>query len=758
MSTSSTRILGISAYYHDSAAALVVDGTIAAAAEEERFSRRKHDARFPCHAIEYCLSAGKICIEDVEWVVFYDKPFLKFERLLESYLTYAPLGLTSFLRSTPIWLKEKLYLKQRIRNELRSLRRCKRGEVGPILFSEHHRSHAASAFFASPFERAAVICVDGVGEWATTSVWLGSQNALSLQWQLDFPHSIGLLYSAMTFFAGFEVNSDEYKLMGLAPYGEPRYVDLILEKILDLKSDGTFRLEMSYFDYPVGSRMTSKRMNRIFGGPPRAPGAAITQREMDIARSIQVVTEEILLRLVNTAYRELSVDKLCLAGGVALNCVANGRICREGPFADVWVQPAAGDSGGAIGAALSVWHEYLGQPRLGCGTDLMKGTFLGPEFSSREIQDYLDSVGACYTKLDSTDLPGYVARLLAQGNVVGWFQGRMEFGPRALGKRSILGDPRNVEMQSKINLKVKRRESFRPFAPAVVGARAAEYFELDRSSPYMMLAIPVRDAKRKRPTLEEEQLLGLDRLKAARSEIAAVTHIDYSARAQTVEANIDPLFHELIAAFEGLTGVPVLLNTSFNVKGEPIVCSPRDALRCFMRTDLDYLAIGNMLLTKVDQPTSMKLRFLHEEAKRELPDDGVSKSVGFRGRSIRLPAFLVQAFLLIGLVFVLLRPQVGWRVPVALTVASAASALAAVNPAWGRAAIRAWTSTVKFVNRIISYAILAVVFVAVLTPIALLRRGRWAKRNPIDLRINRLVKSYRVVRADGARFDFSRPF
>ncbi|RMH35931.1 MAG: hypothetical protein D6690_07575 [Nitrospirae bacterium] len=596
------NILGISAYYHDSAAALVRDGDIVAAAQEERFTRKKHDASFPGHAIAYCLKEAGITLTDVDYAVFYDKPLIKFERLLETYLAYAPGGFHSFLSAMPVWLKEKLYLKSVLKKELAVLGNCKKADLPPLLFTEHHQAHAASAFFPSPFDKAAVMCLDGVGEWATSSVWLGEGNELRPLWEIDFPHSLGLLYSAFTYYTGFKVNSGEYKLMGLAPYGEPKYADVILDNLIDLKEDGTFRLNMDYFDYATGLTMTNGRFDDLFGGPPRKPESRITQREMDLAASIQRVTEEIVLRLGRTVHEETGMEYLCLAGGVALNCVANGRLLREGPFKDIWIQPAAGDAGGALGAALCVWHEYLDKPRQAHGRDKMKGSYLGPRFSDAEITAYLDSVGAVYRRLEDEELMPRLAELLDQGYVIGWMQGRMEFGPRALGGRSILGDPRNSEMQSVMNLKIKYRESFRPFAPSVLAEKVGDYFELDRKSPYMLLVAPVKKELRIPMSKEQQQLFGIDKLKVPRSKLPAITHVDYSARVQTVHEETNPRYYRLLKAFEARTGCPVLVNTSFNVRGEPIVCTPEDAYRCFMRTEMDYLVIEQYLLAKTDQP------------------------------------------------------------------------------------------------------------------------------------------------------------
>jgi carbamoyltransferase len=583
-------VLGLSAYYHDSAAALVEDGEIVCAAQEERFTRRKHDARFPCHAVKWCLEQAR---GPVDHVVFYEKPLVKFERLLETYSGFAPRGLRSFVTAMPVWLKQKLNLRKLLRDELRTVL----GREPPeLLFTEHHHSHAASAFYPSPFDRATVLCMDGVGEWATTSVWLGEGPTLTPKWQLDFPHSLGLLYSAFTSYTGFKVNSGEYKLMGLAPYGEPRFVDVIREHLVDIKDDGTFRLDMRYFDFATGLRMTSARFHDLFGGPPRQPEGELSQKEMDLARSIQDVTDDVVLRLGRTIHRETGAQKLCLAGGVALNCVANGRLLREGPFDDLWIQPAAGDAGGALGAALVGWHEHHRQPRVvDCG-DRMRGSYLGPAYTQAEVRQALDRLGAVYE--ECTDLER-VAQLLADGAVVGWFQGPMEFGPRALGGRSILGDARNPRMQSQMNLKIKYRESFRPFAPAVLAERAGEYFELDGPSPYMLLTAPVR-AELRRPT--DASLFGLDRLHQARSTIPAVTHVDHSARIQTVHRETNPRFYHLLRAFADRTGCAVLVNTSFNVRGEPIVCTPEDAYRCFMRTEMDALVIEGCLLAKAQQP------------------------------------------------------------------------------------------------------------------------------------------------------------
>lgn len=597
-----TYILGISAYYHDSAAALVHDGQIVAAAQEERFTRKKHDPGFPAHAIRFCLEHAGIALTDLSHVVFYDKPLLKFERLLETYLHYAPKGFRSFLAAMPVWLKEKLFLKTTLNRELATLAGVDTKALPPLLFTEHHQSHAASAFFPSPFQRAAVLCLDGVGEWATTSVWQGDGNQLKPLWEIDFPHSLGLLYSAFTYYTGFKVNSGEYKLMGLAPYGEPKYVDLIRDNLLDLREDGTFRLNMDYFDYATGLTMTNQRFAKLFQSPPRQPESPLTQKEMDIAASIQQVTEEIVLRLAYTVQRETGNDYLCLAGGVALNCVANGRLLREGIFKDIWIQPAAGDAGGALGAALATWHEYLGNPRTTHGADTMQGAYLGTGFSTEAVQSWLDQQQVPYQMLEETPLLREVSHILQTGHVVGWFHGRMEFGPRALCARSIIGDARNREMQSVMNLKIKYRESFRPFAPVVKYDKVGEWFVHDRSSPYMLLVADVQPDKRIPMTAEQTALFGIDKLNVPRSQIPAVTHVDYSARLQTVHPETNPRFYRLLDQFEQDTGCPVLVNTSFNVRGEPIVCTPEDAYRCFMRTEMDYLVLENCLLRKQDQP------------------------------------------------------------------------------------------------------------------------------------------------------------
>ncbi|RZJ62449.1 MAG: hypothetical protein EON49_02225 [Acidovorax sp.] len=592
-------ILGISSYYHDSAAALLRAGNIVAAAQEERFTRKKHDAQFPANAIRYCMREAKIEFSQLDSIVFYDKPILKFERLLDTYLSHAPRGFQSFITAVPVWLKEKLYLKKTLRKELAALLSCKESELPPILFAEHHESHAASAYYPSPYETAAVLCLDGVGEWATTSAWLGRGSELTPLWQIDFPHSLGLLYSAFTYYLGFKVNSGEYKLMGLAPYGKPIYTKLITDHLIDIKDDGSFRLNMEYFDYCTGLRMTNQKFSDLFGGPPRDPESLPTQRDMDLAASIQVVTEEVVIKLARKLQSETGADYLCMAGGVALNCVANGRLLREGIFKDIWIQPAAGDAGGALGAAYAAYHTYRQQARVHTpGADQMQGSLLGPRYEQNGIVEKLVELGAHYTVVDPSQLFDVVAELLADEKVVGWFQNRMEFGPRALGARSIIADPRSSAMQSQLNLKIKFRESFRPFAPAVKEDAVARYFHLDRPSPYMLLVAQVHEDIQVRP---DQDLQGLAQLHQARSSIPAVTHVDYSARVQTVSPTSNPEFHSLLTAFERKTGCSVLVNTSFNVRGEPIVCTPEDAFRCFMGTHMDYLVLGNVLLAKKDQ-------------------------------------------------------------------------------------------------------------------------------------------------------------
>src|SRR5688572_4368622 len=591
---SSSYILGISAFYHDSAACLLRDGEIVAAAQEERFTRKKGDAAFPARSVDFCLKTAGIEAKDLNFVGFYDKPLLKFERILETYLGVVPKGFRSFLMAGPLWVKEKLHMEKQLRKGL--------GFEGALLYAEHHESHAASAFFPSPFEEAAILTMDGVGEWATTAIGVGRGNEIDMIKELRWPDSLGLLYSAFTYYTGFKVNSGEYKVMGLAPYGEPKYVDVILDKLIDLREDGSFTMNQKYFNYLSGLTMTNGHFEELFG-PKREPESKLTQREMDLARSVQVVTEEVMMRMAKTAHKETGLDNLCLAGGVALNCVGNGKLLREGPFKNIWIQPAAGDAGGALGVAQLIWHRHLKQPRkVTPKKDSMRGAYLGPEYSPEEIEAYLKSVGASYRRLDRGTLLKEVAGAMASEKVIGWLNGRMEFGPRALGARSIIGDPRSPRMQKQMNLKIKFRESFRPFAPSVLRERVSDYFEMDCDSPYMLLVAPVKAERRIAMTEKEETLWGIDKLNVPRSDMPAITHVDYSARVQTVSRDVNPDYYDLIQEFESQTGCGVVVNTSFNVRGEPIVCTPEDAYRCFMRTHIDTLVLGPFVLNKTDQP------------------------------------------------------------------------------------------------------------------------------------------------------------
>ncbi|HXF78951.1 MAG TPA: carbamoyltransferase [Usitatibacter sp.] len=600
------RILGLSALYHDSAAALLEDGTLVAAAQEERFSRRKHDARFPRHAVEYCLREAGIGMEAIDKVAFYDKPLLKFERMLETYLALAPRGFSSFRVAMPLWMSEKLFQKRMLEKELKAFAPGL-DVASRLLFAEHHQSHAASAYFASPFDEAVVLTMDGVGEWATTSVAIGRGNELRTVKEIHFPHSLGLLYSAFTYYTGFKVNSGEYKVMGLAPYGTPRYAQAILDNLMDLKPDGSFRLDQAYFDYCTGLVMTSERLHSLFGGPPRKPDELLTQRHMDLAASIQAVTEEAVLRITRSLAGETGSKNLCLAGGVALNCVANGKVLRDGKFERIWVQPAAGDAGGALGAALAAWHTHLGQPRTASdGKDRMRGAYLGPAYGDDDALERLQRCGAKVTRLTESRMLERTVDDLVAGKAIGWFQGRMEFGPRALGGRSIIADPRSSSMQKTLNLRIKYRESFRPFAPAVLREDLADWFELDCDSPYMLMVADVVEKRRRAVSESESSLFGIDKLNVPRSEIPAVTHVDYSARIQTVHADTNPRFHALLSRFKERTGCPVLVNTSFNVRGEPIVCTPEDAFRCFMGCEIETLVVGNLVLAKADQDPALK--------------------------------------------------------------------------------------------------------------------------------------------------------
>lgn len=597
----SINILGISAFYHDSAACIVSDGEIVAAAQEERFTRKKGDDRFPASAVQYCLQHAGLRLDQINQSVFYDRPDLKYARLKSTYLAYAPKGIDSFVESMSLWLLGKKDLKKLLQQGLARIPGYA-GKMPPISFVEHHLSHAASAFFPSPFHKAGVLCMDGVGEWTTTSVWSGAGNRITPQWTLEFPHSLGLLYSAFTYYTGFKVNSGEYKVMGLAPYGKPKYVQLILEHLIDVKADGTFRMNMDYFDYPVGFRMTNDRFSQLFGGPPREPETTLSQKDMDIARSIQEVVEEVVLRLARTLRRETGHEHLCIAGGVGLNCVVNGRLLRSGLYKDIWIQPAAGDAGGSLGAAMAFWYHNMERPRKVNPKDSMKGALLGPAYRNEEIQQYLDTIGAKYTRMNEDALLNKVAKFISKGLVVGWFHGRMEYGPRSLGTRSIIGDARNPKMQQTMNLKIKFRESFRPFAPSVLAEKVSDYFELDRPSPYMLLVAQVKGELCRSMTDEQKSFFGIEQLNVIRSTIPAVTHIDYSARIQTVDVLTNPRFYKLIQAFEACTGCPVVVNTSFNVRSEPIVCTPEDAYRCFMRTQIDYLVLEDYLLDKREQP------------------------------------------------------------------------------------------------------------------------------------------------------------
>jgi carbamoyltransferase len=603
------KVLGISAFYHDSAAALLVDGEIVAAAQEERFTRKKHDSGFPAHAVRWCLEQAGEPNGGIDHVAFYDKPFLKFERLLETYIAFAPKGFASFRKAMPVWIGEKLFQKDLLRRELAAID-DDLADPRKLLFAEHHFSHAASAFYPSPFETAAVLTLDGVGEWATTSAGIGDGRDLTLTKEIQFPHSLGLLYSAFTYYTGFKVNSGEYKVMGLAPYGEPRYAQLILDHLIDVKPDGSFRLDLDYFDYCTGLTMTSDRFHALFGGPPRGPETLLTQRDMDLAASVQAVTEEVMLRLARSLARESGMQHLCLAGGVALNCVANGKLLRDGAFRDIWIQPAAGDAGGAVGAAFAAYHQHAARPRtMRNSRDGMRGSFLGPVYADGDIERRLAAAGARFACQDEGAVIELAAQALAAGQAVGWFQGAMEFGPRALGARSILADPRSPTMQKTLNLKVKYRESFRPFAPSVLREDVVDWFDLNADSPYMLLVAAVKQSRQLPMSAPQQALFGIDKLNVARSDIPAVTHVDYSARIQTVHADTNPRYHALISRFKVLTGCPVLVNTSFNVRGEPIVCTPEDAFRCFMGTEIDLLVVGNYVLRKADQDERLKLDY-----------------------------------------------------------------------------------------------------------------------------------------------------
>ena len=599
-------ILGISCFYHDSAASLICDGEIIAAVQEERFSRKKHDSRFPINAIRYCLKSQKIDLRNISSIIYYEKPLLTFERLLETYLAVAPRGIRSFIAAMQVWLKEKLFLRSELKKQFKYLQKELVPKTEPylpiFLFSEHHQSHAASAFYPSPFEEAVVLCMDGVGEWATTSTWIGKGSKIKPLWEISFPHSLGLLYSAFTYYCGFKVNSGEYKLMGLAPYGEPKYVKKIKENLIDIKDDGTFKLDIDYFKFHRGFHMTSRNFHKLFGAPPRESEKELTQFHMDLAASIQVVTEEVVLKIARSLQKETGLKHLCLSGGVALNCVANGKLVKENIFDEIWIQPASGDAGSSLGGALIAWHEYLNKPRKVNKSDSMKGTYLGCQFSNDEIIKYLKHINAPFQNLEDKELFEKLAQFLDEGRVIGWFNGAMEFGPRALGGRSIIGDPRNQEMQSVMNLKIKYRESFRPFAPSVLEEDVANQFEMNVKSPYMLLVAPIKKELCKKMTKEQQNLFGIEKLNVARSSLPAITHVDYSARVQTVSKKTNPRYFNLINAFKQRTGCPTIVNTSFNVRGEPIVCTPQDAYRCFMRTEMDVLVLQNQILLKSEQP------------------------------------------------------------------------------------------------------------------------------------------------------------
>jgi carbamoyltransferase len=724
-------ILGISGYYHDSAACLLRDGQICAAAQEERFVRQKHYSGFPACAVKYCLREGKIDLEDLEGVAFYDKPLLKFERLLETFLAFAPRGFKVFITAMPLWVREKLFLKSLIEKEL--LKIDSGANLPPLLFSEHHEAHAASAFYPSPFSSAAVLCLDGVGEWATTSTWKGESEKIYPLWEMSFPHSLGLLYAAFTYFTGFEVNSGEYKVMGLAPYGRPKYVQKIYDSLIDLKPDGTFRLDMQYFNYCTGLTMTNSRFDKLFDGPRRESGSTLTQREMDLARSIQEVTEEVMLRLARTLHRETGDENLCLAGGVALNCVGNGRILREGPFKQLWIQPAAGDAGGALGAALMAWHGYKEQPRRVNKDDLMRGSLLGPAFTNEQIRRYLSERGILHAFLEDSALFNHIAAQLAEGKIVGWFQGRMEFGPRALGARSILADARNPAMQSMINKRIKHRESFRPFAPSVLREFASDYFELDCDSPYMLLVSAVRPEHR-----VANQILGTE---TPHSDIPAVTHVDYSARIQTVAQETNPRYYSLLAAFLKATGCAVLLNTSFNVRDEPMVCSPEDAYRCFMGTEMDVLVMENCVLYKSAQlrrdsgDTPERATNLFGEAKIGHPvTKGTLRYFGLIFGSVFLIISLLSFFFDI-------RQTCEWSLVLALLFILAGL----FSPTVLSALYRGWMKATTLLGRINSSIILALTFLLIVIPMGIF--FRLMKRDLLRLRTHRDVRSYRITRA-----------
>jgi len=746
-----TYILGLSAYYHDSAAVLLKDGEIIAAAQEERFTRKRHDAAFPDNAIRFALTHANIKLSNIDHVVFYDKPFLKFERLLETHLATAPTGLPAFIKAMPVWLKEKLYLKKLLRDSLCEIGDCEVTALPELLFTSHHQAHAASAYYASPFDEAVVLCLDGVGEWATSSVWHGGGAKLEPLWQINFPHSLGLLYSAFTYYAGFRVNSGEYKLMGLAPYGEAKYVDLIMDNLIDLKADGSFRLDMSYFNFASGLTMTSEKFHRLFGEKPRQPESDVRQRDMDIARSIQVVTEEVVLRLAKTLRAETKIENLCLAGGVALNCVANGRLREEKIFKNVWVQPAAGDAGGALGAAYIVWYQYLNKQRKTLAPDSMQGALLGTQYSDSAIEKVLVSAGACYKKHSQDELLGNTSSVLANENVVGWFQGRMEYGPRALGSRSILGDPRSVRMQSLINLKIKYRESFRPFAPAVLREKLTHWFDTDEESAYMLFVAKLK--KDKCLEVDETTFTGLDKLKQSRSLLPAITHVDNSARVQTVSETSNTMFYQLLKKFDKNNACPVLINTSFNVRGEPIVESPYDALRCFMKTEMDVLAMGSFLLFKKDQPDDV-LDFINTEDASKFRQENLKPNVSNK----ELRQFSISTGLVVALLFGCLIPWllessiktnvllfslcwIGWGVTLPKTIAP-------IYKGWMRFGL--------MMNKITTPLVLSSIYFLLISPLGLLMR-LFAK-DPLSRKLDKEVASYRIKSVKIDNENLRKPF
>lgn len=725
------NILGISAFYHDSAACLVQDGKIISAVQEERFTRKKHDQSFPINAIKWCLEYSDLKGNEIDYIAFYDKPFLKFERLLETYLAYAPRGLKSFNKAMPVWIKQKMWIKELIQK--------KTGFKGDIYFPQHHESHAASAFFPSPFNKAAFLTMDGVGEWTTVSYGIGERNKIHLKAELKFPHSLGLLYSAFTYYLGFRVNSGEYKVMGLAPYGQPKYKDLIFSKLIDLKSDGSFKLRMEYFNYCVGLTMTNKNFHNLFNMSRRRPESTLNQKHMDVARSIQEVTEEIMLKMTNHVYEQTKTKQLCLAGGVALNCVGNGRILRESPFEEIWIQPAAGDAGAAVGAALFCWYQLLNNKRaVDEKKDAMNFGYLGPEFKDYEIKQFLNENNIICKRLTDGEIPQSIADLISEENVIGWFQGRMEFGPRALGHRSILGDARSGEMQRKINLKIKFRESFRPFAPSVLEDKISDYFDIKSMSPYMLLTAPINESLKLKLDKTQEEAKGLDKLKIVRSKIPAVTHVDYSTRVQSVAKEANPLFYELLDNFQKKYEYPVVINTSFNVRGEPIVCSPQDAYNCFMRTDMDYLLLGNYLLDKKKQVyiKSKKVKKREKEYSFELIED--IKNITTSARDIKKFILALSIVILVfnGTLYAFKGFTHLWMLLVALVF----SGLVLIKPGILKWVYKIWTSLAMVIAWIINTLILSILFYGVVTPIALI--AKLGKKAFLDIKIDGQAKTY----------------